>query len=534
MGLNATILPVPNSPRPWEHTTGVIRSAADRFASLGGSCAELNLLEEHRALAQAIRRLQRWGASVAITGSRHTGKTTLANALFGHPVIEPDTRAAECIAHVPGEPLLEHLKVMEVRLEDNVPLPECDVMLLLVSARAPLFDGVLQFLKRVRERQNLLIGVTHMASFPPAHGEAILEHVAAACGGFRVIGVDSVAGSGIARLESELHTLVIRKSVAPLVDALAAEALRICDTVENAASFNDRALRSAADEYERSYREAASDLSGLGRAILALEQCLARNESKLQALILRLTTGILNQAQQAAEERIEAAGTAGITVATAPMTLAAANEAAMHVFDHFQEYALKEFKHALALATSELDRVRAAAEIRLQEMTDDFLGRAIAISLIGPEPLSRSLDQAAPGFDDWLSARTDALMKSLAAPPAYLPQALDSLRQVFLSALKYSLRQHWERAGKPEDVLRALLASAVQQFLRSPVDGLQKEMVRVHKALENCFSSRRLELLALPSEKGTRELLASLNADRRRHCQELRDYAQRLAMELEP
>jgi len=58
--------------------------------------------------------------------------------------------------------------------------------------------------------------------------------------------------------------------------------------------------------------------------------------------------------------------------------------------------------------------------------------------------------------------------------------------------------------------------------------------VRVHKALENCFSSRRLELLAQPSAKGTRELLADLNADRRRQCLELRDYAQRLAMELEP
>jgi len=144
-----------------------------------------------------------WRASVAIAGSRHTGKTALANALLGHHAIDPDTfpadfpitrirsgprreieaRGAECIAYVPDEPLLDHLEFLEVRIEDNSPLPECDIMLLLVSARAPLFDGALQFLKRVRNPENLLIVVTHMSSFPPAHGESIVEHVAARAAG---------------------------------------------------------------------------------------------------------------------------------------------------------------------------------------------------------------------------------------------------------------------------------------------------------------------------------------------------------------
>jgi len=259
----------------------------------------------------------------------------------------------------------------------------------------------LQFLKRVRNPENLLIVVTHMSSFAPAHGESIVEHVAAACGGLRVMGVDSETGSGMARLQSELHTLVMRKTVALLLDALAAEGLRICDIVENAAFFTERALRTEAGEYARTYGSAASDLGGLGRAIAALEQCLAQNDTKLQSLIPRLTSGILNQMEQAAEERIESADTPGITALTAPVILAAANEAAMRVFDHLQEYALKEFRHALALAISELDRIRSSAEIRVQEITNNFLGPAIAFSLLGPEPLSRPLDQV--GMDDWLS-----------------------------------------------------------------------------------------------------------------------------------
>jgi len=556
----------------WERTAAGVARLCEKMQCLMRHCAELNLQAEHASLAETYGLLTQWRVRIAIVGGRHSGKTTLLNSLLGRVVFEPGgwpvpipviraqggprakarLRLADgyqqnvrweshrefldqCAAAAPGalesvtectfyldEPALRHAEFIEMSAPGDL-LRCCDLILLTVSATAPLLDGALEFVQDFAgapQIPRILAVVTNTGELNAESSGRILEHVSAGLAKYRL---------PVFRLDAEetMQTAICAALegavMAPVLASAAAELDRSCRAIESAAAFAEGALRLDSAAYARAHETAVSDLQGLNRAIVEFEEALARGNIEIQDMLPGLTRGLLDEMERAAAERIEAAESA----ASPEATLMEANAKALGVLQTQVDYACKEVRHTVARSLSELLRIRSSAEIRVQEIADNFLGGELAASLTGSGTFGGPGEPAAE-MPQWLATQTGAWMAALAAPPAYQAQALASIRQIFSGGLKNCLARHWEIAGAPAESLTTILRGAALKFLRAPAETWLAEMRRVSQVFHNAFKSRRLDLLAAPADPETRAVLAKVNADRRAECAAIRAGVQAL------
>jgi hypothetical protein len=556
----------------WESIAAGVTGLCDNIQCLMRHCAELNLQPEHASLAETYALLTQWRVRIAIVGGRHSGKTTLLNSLLGRRVFEtggwpvpiPVVRAqggtrgkarlrladgyqwsvrweshreflAQCADAAPGalesvsectfyldEPALRHAEFIEMSAPGDL-LRCCDLILLTVSATAPLLDGTLEFVHGFAgapQIPHILAVVTNTGELNAEGSGRIVEHVGA---GLAKYGLPVFRLDAEEPLQNAICAALERGVMSPTLAGAAAEVDRSCRVIESAAAFAEEALRLDSAAYARAHETAVSDLLGLNRAIVEFEEALARGNIEIQQMLPGLTQGLLEEMERTAAERIEAAEAA----ANPEATLMEANAKALGVLQTQMDYACKEVRHAVARSLSELLRIRSSAEIRVQEIADNFLGSELGASLTGAGTFAAPGEPAA-GMPQWLAAQNRAWMAALGAPPAYQPQPLASIRQIFSGGLKNCLARHWEIAGAPAESLTTILRGAALQFLRAPAEAWLAEMRRVSQALHSTFQSRRLALLAAPADPETRAVLAKVNADRRAECAAIRAGVQEL------